>query len=262
MNLIEDELNAVERQLCCVRADNENIETSLRAFLNNGSKRIRTQIASLYLKSFCNGISNDSITVMAATELIHNASLLQDDVIDRAKMRRGKKTFAEEYSPYVSILLGDYLLSIATEKLMTIGRQDVLTEFLNCTKKMCTSEINQFFSRGNVPEIDDYIEICNGKTAALFGALLKSCAVIEGIDSEKAVNFAKDFGILFQLKNDLEEVSAKADNDNKIFTPKDFLGIEKTMDLIDNYQRKLLQQVSDFPDNIYKKGMESLLSEL
>ncbi len=262
MKLIEDELIAVNKQLSNISIGNEHLEAPLNIFLSGGSKRIRTNIASLYLKALGCNISQDSIKIMTAGEIIHNASLLHDDVIDGAKIRRGKSTFAEEFSPYISILAGDYLLSAATELLLEVKNSNVLKIFLSCTKQMCSSEINQFFLRGNKPELADYIKICEGKTAALFEAVMCSCAMIEGVSSDKTREFARNFGVLFQLKNDLETCSAKTDADNKIFTPKDFLGIEKTIDLIDNYQRKLQELVNSFPDNIYKKGMESLLSKL
>ena len=262
MKLIEDELNAVNEQLSNIYIDNKIILQSLKSFLTGGSKRIRTTVTALYLKSNELEVSADSIKIMTAAELIHNASLLHDDVIDRTKLRRGKSTLAEEFSPYISILAGDYLLSIATELLMQINNPKVLEIFLNCTKQMCNSEINQFFLRGKAPDLKEYIEICRGKTAALFEALLESCALIEGAPAQKAKEFAEHFGILFQLKNDLDSASAKTDAENEIFTPKDFLGIEKTIDLMDNYQRKLQEAVCSFPDNIYKKGTESLLSKL
>jgi len=262
MRLIEEELAAVNEQLGNIYIENENINTSLNAFLSSGSKRIRTRLVSLYLKSLGCDISQNSIKIMAAGELIHNASLLHDDVIDDANLRRGKSTLQASFSPYISILTGDYILACATEKLMEVNNQKILQIFLNCTKQMCNSEINQFFLRGKLPELKDYIKICGGKTAYLFQAVMESCLIIQGLENPDALSFAHDFGILFQLKNDLEKNSANADKTNNIFTPKDFLGIEKTNDLIDNYQRSVRSFVSKLPDNIYKKGLESLLSEL
>ena len=199
---------------------------------------------------------------MAAGEIIHNASLLHDDVIDNAKTRRGETTIGEVFSPYVSILSGDYLLSIATEKLMEVNDNNILKIFLNCTKQMCNAELTQFFLRGKKPDIDQYIRICEGKTAFLFEAIMESCAIIENLPVADAVSFARNFGIFFQLKNDLEKLSAEYDAANEIFTPKDILGIEKTSALIDNYLKRLRGDIGQLPDNIYKKGLEGLLIEL
>ena len=124
---------------------------------------------------------------------------------------------------------------------------------------MCKSEVKQYFLRGNKPELDNYINICIGKTAKLFEAILESCAISEDIDIKNAKQFALNFGIYFQLKNDLEKESSLADKKNKIYTPKDFLGIEKTLILIDNYQKKIRRDIGNLPDNSYKKGLEDLI---
>ena len=262
MDLIADELKAVDEQLYNIETENNVIGVSLKNFLAIGSKRIRTSISALYLKACGKEISKDSIKVMTAGELIHNASLLHDDVLDNAETRRGKQTFAKQYSPHIAILSGNYLLSIATEKLREIENPDILTIFLNCTREMCVAEMNQFILRGKTPSLDEYLHICEGKTAKLFEEIIRSCALIEGEDSEAATYFARNFGILFQLKNDLETSSAKSDALNRIYTPKDFLGIEKTLILIDNYHRKVLKAIDCLPDSKYKKGLEELLSKL
>lgn len=262
MKLIEEEFLEVNKELSNIYIEHPELQKTLSEFLCNGSKRIRTFVTSLYLKALGCRISQESIKIMAAGELIHNASLLHDDILDGAKIRRGKKTIGEEFSPNISILCGDFILALATEKLIELNNQEILKIFLNCTKQMCNSEINQFFLRGTKPELDDYIQICLGKTAALFEAIMQSCALIEDVDVVKAKQFASDFGVLFQLKNDLEASSAQADANNNIYTPKDFLGIEKTIALIDNYRGKVQRSLSNLPDNIYKKGLENLLSEL
>ena len=82
---------------------------------------------------------------------------------------------------------------------------------------------------------------------------------IKDIDIKNAKQFALNFGIYFQLKNDLEKESSIADKKNKIYTPKDFLGIEKTLILIDNYQKKIRRDIGNLPDNSYKKGLEDLI---
>lgn len=262
MLLIKDELLAVDEQLSNINIENEEIKFFLWEFLYKGSKRIRTVLTSLYLKSLKSDVSKDSINIMAAGELIHNASLLHDDVLDEAELRRGMPTLAKKYSDKIAILAGNYLLSYATEKLMKINNQEILLMFLNCTREMCNAEIIQLFLRGRMPDLDVYISICEGKTAKLFEVIAKSCAIAEGLDTLSIQEFARNFGIFFQLKNDLEASSAQIDEKNKIFTPKDFLGIEKTMILMDNYYQKVKGNIDSLPDNDYKKGLEVLVSKL
>lgn len=259
--LSQDELERVNAELSSINFDSDNIRNSMHEFLVSGSKRIRTIVTVLYLKACgCKNFSDSSYDILTAGEVIHNASLLHDDVLDGAKYRRNKKTVSEEYSPYISILAGDYLLSVATEKLLKINDYNILKIFLDCTKNMCSAEINQFFCRGKKPSLEEYISVCEGKTACLFNAIMESCSIVEGINISK--DFAMNFGILFQLKNDLSDNSIKSDKENKIYTPKDFIGIEKTVDLIDNYLEKLRRDIEILPDNDYKEGLGELLKSL
>lgn len=260
--LIKEELERVNEEIFGITIESENIKKNLQELLQSGSKRIRSIVSAIYLKANNKKVSENSIHILTAGEIIHNASLLHDDVLDDASARRGKPSFNTVFSPNLSILTGDYLLSAATQKLLNIDNKEILQIFLKCTKEMCEAEINQFFMRGSVPAIEDYIKICEGKTASLFEAILESCAVIESLDREKAVRFAKNFGIFFQLKNDLTGQSIESDKKNKIFTPKDILGVEKTMDLIDNYQERIRRDIGLLPDNIYKEGLGELLKSL
>ena len=260
--IIEDELNSVNYELNELLSLSGDIFEELKAFINSPQKRIRSASAILYLKTCSAEIKPEIISILTIGELIHNASLLHDDVIDNASQRRGRETIGAKFSPQIAILSGDLLLSIATEKLISLENFDIIRNFQQCTKKMSEAEIKQYFIRGKIPPIDEYINIAEGKTASLFEAIFKSCALISGININKAENFAKNFGILFQLKNDLETNSAKTDRRNQIYTPKDILGIEKTNNLMDNYLEDIRRDLEEFPDSEYKKGLRDLLENL
>ena len=261
MILINKELELIKKEIATGVEDlleNNDIQT----FISNGSKFIRSTLAILYLKS--NGAEiNDSIyKIIASGEIIHSASLLHDDVIDDASERRGKPTFAHQYSPKISILTGDYLLSLAIEKLLDIKNLQILDIFKDCTKTMAKAEIEQFFLRGQLPTIEKYLEICEGKTANLFSVILESCAIISNINTQKAKSLGKLYGLCFQIKNDFETTSAETDKKNQIYTIKDILGIEKSGFLLDNYKRELYTSLSEIPDNEYKKLLEELIAKL
>lgn len=257
----EDELKAVNLELNNLPLKNE-IFKEINSFVNSAQKRIRSLSAILYLKAHKKNINENIINVLTAGELIHNASLLHDDVLDNAPLRRGRITIANRYTPQVSILSGDFLISIATEKLIKLQSWEIISFFQKCTQKMSEAEFQQYLLRGLKPSIDEYIAIAEGKTAELFEAIFMSSAFLTNLDVEKAKVLAKNFGILFQLKNDLEKNSAKIDAKNKIFTPKDILGIEKTHILIDNYVKEIKSNIKEIPDNIYKKGLEDLLQKV
>ena len=180
MKLIEKELNEVTKRITAGFVNPFQTDELIN-FLSNGSKRIRSSLAILYLKAL-NCETDDKIyNLLAAGELIHNASLLHDDVLDDADTRRGEITISKKFSPKLSILAGDYLLISAMEKLSELEPK-IIEIFKNCAKKMTEAEIIQYNYRGRKPDIDEYLNICRGKTASLFSAILESCAIISNLN--------------------------------------------------------------------------------
>lgn len=261
MNLIEQEIFNLEKEILNDFKD-PILTEDLKSFIASGSKRIRSLLAILYLKMNCVSISDSIYKILASGEIIHNASLLHDDVIDDALLRRNKTTIAKKFSSKVSILAGDFLISYGLEKVLELNNLKITEIFKNCVKKMCEAELSQYFLRGKIPTEMEYIEICEGKTASLFSAILESCAIISNLDVTKAKAFGKAFGIYFQLKNDLEKESAELDKKNEICTAKEVLGIEKTDILLDNYRVEIEKFLSEMPDNVFKEELRDLFKLL
>ena len=250
------ELNLVDESLYNLFQTDNEIFKELNYFLKSPKKRIRSLLTILYTKAFSKNVDIDLLT---ACELIHNASLLHDDVIDNADFRRNDRTFNKKFNSHIAILSGDYLLSLATSKLIKIQNWNVINNFQTCIQKMSEAELLQYSLRGKYPTKKEYLEITKGKTAELFVATLKSSAELANLDINKAQKFAENFGILFQIKNDLEVNSEAVDKNNNIHTLKDILGIEKTQALMDNYLEEMRSEIGDMPQNDYSKGLEELL---
>lgn len=260
--LISEELNTVENGIKSLSFPNNSVFNELYNFANTKSKRIRSIFALLYLKACDVEIKSEIIDILIAGELIHNASLLHDDVIDDADLRRGQTTLSKAFSPKISILCGDYLLSFAINNLIKINNDKIFDLFQNSIKKMCESEISQFLLRGDITTLDNYLDICEGKTAALFVAMLESCALVSNIDTNQAKDIANKFGTFFQLLNDNDVFSAAADEKNEINTLNKIIGVEKTLILMDNYQKDLKRELQTLPNNIYKEELMKLLEKI
>lgn len=259
--LIDKELSIVKNRLMSAFKD-PTPQGILLDFISVGSKYIRSKLAILYLKSQEVEITDEIYEVLCAGELIHSASLLHDDVIDDANVRRGKETISKSFSPKVSILAGDYLLSYSIDKLLNLKKNEILHLFKKTIQLMCEAEFKQYFSRNKMLSEVDYIQICKGKTGELFASILEACSLILGLDSQKAKDFGREFGLYFQVKNDLDKDSMFIDKQNGIYTAKDILGIEKTCILLDNLKIEILNLIKDFPENIYKKELEGLVNSL
>ncbi len=261
MDIIKEDLLNIKKRL--EEALTEPLFNNLlKDFVSNGSKFIRSTLTILYLRSQNIEINENIYRLLVAGEFIHNASLLHDDVIDNAELRRGNPTLAKEYDAKLAILAGDYLLSLALDNLLKINNSEVIDIFKNSTKNMTEAEIKQYFLRYKKTSKEDYINICLGKTASLFSAILECCAILTTNFGEEAKKLGQLFGICFQINNDLKTDSASIDKLNGIQTARDILGIEKTTALLDNYKQEMLGIVKKFPDNIYKKELEGLIKSL
>lgn len=257
--LVSDELNIIEQRFCNLIKIKNDVFKDLNNFLLGKSKRIRSLISILYLKAFGKKITNDVSDILFVTELIHNASLLHDDVIDNSPLRRGERNLYDKYGSKVSVLSGDYVLSVAVEQLLAVANSKITDLFLVATKNMSEAEIIQLAGRNRDIDIEQYLRIICGKTASLFKACLTSCAMLSRLEVDTAANFAENFGILFQINNDLSPESVENDNQNFIKTAAGIIGIEKTLDLKDNYKEELSKILIDIPENKYKSGIEDLI---
>ena len=260
--LVSDELSLIEKRFDNIFSVKNEIFAELNNFLLGKSKRVRSLITLLILKADNISINQDVISLLAATELIHNASLLHDDVIDNSTLRRGIPNIYSKYGAEVSVLAGDYLLSDAVKILSELNNTEILKIFLNSTTVMSEAEIVQFNNRNCDISLSTYLKTAEDKTASLFKACLASAAILTEFDRYVAENFALNFGILFQINNDLQSESVNNDKLNNIKTAVDIIGIEKTLDLKDNYKEELSKILMNFPENKYKKGIEDVISLL
>ena len=260
--LVLNELNLIEDNFYRLTKQNNAVFNDLGDFLLGKSKRIRSLVSLLYLKANNINTGQKIIDLLFSVELIHNASLLHDDVIDNSPLRRNVQTLFDKYGSKLSVISGDYILSIAVEKLLKLNNECILNLFLNTVKKMSEAEILQFFSRNQDITLKKYLDIVCGKTSSLFSASMKSAAILSGIDADRAGYFGDKFGMLFQINNDLDSSSAENDMKNGVKTAVNILGIEKTLALKDNYKEELRQILAEIPDNKYKNGIEDLIELL
>ncbi len=176
----------------------------------SGGKRIRPLLLILSSKLFG---EKDVYNLAAAVELIHAATLLHDDVVDVSEIRRGKKTANAIWDNKVSILVGDYLFSIAFQLMVKSKNLDVLALLSKASSVMADGEVMQLENSNNVEILEEkYFEIIFGKTAILFSAACEVGALINNKDSkqiEALRDFGKNLGIVFQIVDDVLDYSSK-----------------------------------------------------
>ncbi len=257
----------------------EPLESFILDFLKAPSKRIRPVLCILYLKSLEINITKQHYELFSAIELIHSASLIHDDIIDESSVRRGKKTLSSEFDNKLGVITGDYILSVAMEKIINLKNPDILSMVINTVKQMCIGEINQNFDRYKIGTIENYIEKSRKKTALLFETALVSSLLLAGYeDIRQASEFGLNFGTAFQIRDDLlnllnTDLTKPAQNDiaEGIYNGAVIYaqsvenyreGIEKHSDLLNNYVKKAESSLSEISDNIYVQKLKIILELL
>lgn len=184
------------------------------SILSNSGKQLRPLLVLLIARA-CSGhqISEATVRYAAAAELLHNATLLHDDVADNSAQRRGVPTIMSLMGPSVSVLVGDYWLVKAMELILgsSEGDHQVIKIFSKTLSDLAEGEMLQLQKahRGDTV-LDDYLRIIYSKTASLFEAACVSAAISVNAPSE-FMNAAKDYavalGIAFQIKDDILDYS-------------------------------------------------------
>ena len=208
---IEAEWSAVQEKISsALLSDIDLLNSTNRSILSNSGKQLRPLLAILFAR-LCSGGDSSEATVRyaAASELLHNATLLHDDVADDSSQRRGVPTIMSLMGPSVSVLVGDYWLVKAMQLILQSAQTDVraIKIFSKTLSDLAEGEMLQLqkAQKGDTTE-DDYIRIIYNKTASLFEAACLSAAVSVGADAaaEKAVvNYSVALGLAFQIKDDI-----------------------------------------------------------
>lgn len=275
----QNELNIIEEKMVSLIKTKEPLNSYLKGFLTLPSKRIRSLLGILYTKAQGKELSEKQLKLLTVIELVHNASLIHDDIIDESKLRRGHKTLSAEFDNKLAVISGDYLLSCSMEILTELENIQIIRKISQTIKQMCLGEINQNFDRFKIGSIEDYIEKTKNKTSYLFETVLVCCAILD--KSEDLDNISKlglDIGTAFQIRDDLlnlteTDTSKPVNNDitEGIYnapiiyaqsTTDYSAGIEKTKGLLNNYVESAKKRIENLPENDYKTALFEFLELL
>lgn len=204
---VEDDLNDIEKAL----SDNLNPYLDLVSdvaghILFSGGKRLRPLLMVLSAR-LCGYTGDYEKTFSTALEYLHTATLLHDDLVDEATMRRGKAVAHANWGNSITVLVGDYLLARALSISAGTGKLRVIQILAELTENMSQGEVHQLMRKGDVKlQEDEYLEVIRRKTAMLFEAACQVSAILAAAppESEKALAvYGYNLGIAFQMADDL-----------------------------------------------------------
>ncbi|MEX5283668.1 MAG: polyprenyl synthetase family protein [Nitrospiraceae bacterium] len=190
------------------------VNTVAGHILSSGGKRVRPLLLLLCAR-LCGYTGADHHLLGCLVEYIHTATLLHDDVVDDADLRRGRRTARRVWGNQISILVGDYLYSKAMRQIVDF-RSHIVNEVLaDACWKMAEGEVLQLYYNGNpsMPEAD-YLRIVEHKTAGLIAASCRMGAIIADASPAQQTalfRFGQHLGIAFQVADDTLDYTANGD---------------------------------------------------
>ncbi len=217
LDLVREDLNQVDEKMRARLVDAfPPVARALGGLLGRGGKRLRPAISLLAARFHPCDISG-VLSIAAAAETLHTATLVHDDVIDGAILRRGAETLNAAWSHGATVLAGDYLFAISADFAAECANPRVIRIFSHTLMTICDGELRQLFSALNWQQPkDDYYYRIFAKTASLFQSAAETGAILSGV-SEEVVQalrtYGNSFGMAFQIVDDVL----------------DFIGDESTM---------------------------------
>ena len=217
VELIADDLSAVEAKLTEHTASEYTfVDMAVQHVVEGGGKRLRPILVVLSAK-VCGYEGSDAHTLAAVVELIHVASLVHDDVLDEAAIRRGRETLQTKWGNKVAVLVGDYLHARVLSMLVSRRADDPAMAILaDTTQAMCEGEVIHAYKSGDFDISEaEYLKIISFKTGKLIAA---SCTLgahlgnpAETQQIEALTTYGQQIGTAFQIVDDLLDFTEDSD---------------------------------------------------
>lgn len=197
-------LNAIINTALCTSTPLMN-EIVAHYLLTKG-KQIRPIMVMLSARMFA-PVRETALHAAAALELLHNASLIHDDVVDDTLTRRGRQTVNAVWDNHIAVLVGDFFVSAALAEAVRTGSVQIVQALSDLGKELSLGEIHQICNaRSRHFRIDEYYTAIRKKTASLFKECARVGAVAEGAESreyEPLTQYAEMLGLCFQIRDDI-----------------------------------------------------------
>src|SRR5450432_1017638 len=213
LDLVKDDLERVEREISLETVASVDAVTTIGRYLQaGGGKRLRPMLV-LLASRLVGAVSDGSIRMAAVVEMIHTATLVHDDVIDIAKIRRGRSSSNAIWGNHICVLAGDWLYMQAFQMALRERSFPILDLLISLTQMMVEGELLQLERIGRIDVTEaDCMELVDRKTACLFSVCSQIGAIAGGADAgfqEKLRDYAWNLGMAFQLVDDVLDFTAR-----------------------------------------------------
>lgn len=191
----------------------------IRYFLDRKGKQLRPVMAILAAKMINDKVSDTTILGAVALELLHNASLMHDDVVDDSDKRRGAATINKVWDNHIAVLMGDFFLAKCLESSNATESLAISKILASMVIRLSEGELEQQSNaRAHLLSENAYFSVISGKTASLFSGCLKIGAISAGAKDEEVAKLAEIgelMGLVFQMRDDIFDYYPSNDNVGK-----------------------------------------------
>ena len=213
-DLLRDDLASIEREFSHQSASSIEVVTDIATYLiAGGGKRIRPLLLLLSAKALgCE--SHSRIRLGAVVEMLHTATLVHDDIIDEADIRRGRPSANTTWGNSKCVLAGDWLYMQAFEAALEERNFKVLDYLISLTKQMVEGELLQMEKLGHLINEEEYFDLIYRKTACLFRVSMQLGAAITHASDEVESHlgeYGRNLGLAFQIVDDVLDLTAQED---------------------------------------------------
>ncbi len=175
-------------------------------YLKTKGKQIRPILVLLSAKLF-GEVNPNVISAAAAVEMLHNATLIHDDVVDETKLRRNHPTVNSIWDNHIAVLVGDFFVSMALQQAVNTGDLRIISSLSSLGRLLSLGEIDQIYN-ARYHHLDEsaYFDVISSKTASLFISCIEMGGYAVGADEEQLARmcrFAELLGLCFQIKDDI-----------------------------------------------------------
>lgn len=261
LHIVMHDINALQRRIqeeitqLRLPESPANLYDPIRYMLEIGGKRVRPLLVLLAADLFGIPKIDDALPAALAVEFFHNFSLVHDDIMDNAPLRRGQQTIHKKWSGDVAILSGDNLLILAYTQLACC-QSDKLPALLDAFNTMATEvcegqQLDMDFENTTAVGINDYLRMIRLKTSVLLGTALQMGAILADADETDArliYEFGVNLGLAFQLQDDILDVYGD---------PGEF-GKQQGGDILADKKTYLLLKALETADMATRSAMEAL----
>lgn len=198
------QMNAIIRE--SLKSDNDLMDTVVTNYLLTKGKQIRPIMVILSAKFF-KDVNSHVLHAGAALEMLHNASLIHDDVVDDTALRRGRATVNNQWGNHIAVLVGDFFVANALAAGIKTGILTIISSLSDLGKELSLGEVDQICNvRDHRLDEGHYLEMIRKKTASLFRNCVKMGAEAVGITKEEygpLAEYAELLGMCFQIRDDI-----------------------------------------------------------